>query len=223
MARTAGLLAVGLVACCLVGCASTSQARKTETSGFLRDYSTLQLGADDQAQLVYVSQTANFGRYSKILMDPIVVHASDPKGGLSKVPADELQSIVDYLDTTVREHLQADYTFVTTPGPDTMRLRIAITEAKGANVVLSAASTVTPAGLAINGLKKAVTGASTGVGEASCEMELLDSVTNTRLAAAVDSRVGGKASSFSKWQGVKDAYDYWAERLRVRLAEFRSR
>ena len=216
-------LAVGLMVVSVAGCASTSQARKVESSGFLGNYAALQPGADGEAQLIYVSPTAEFSSYTKILMDPIVVHAADGDSSLSKVPADELQSIVDYLDATVREHLQSDYTFVTTPGPDTMRLRIAITEAKGANVILSAASTVTPAGLAVNGLKKAVTGKSTGVGSASCEMELLDSVTNTRLAAAVDSRVGGKANSFSKWQGVKDAYDYWAERLNVRLAEFRSR
>lgn len=216
-------LAVGSMVVGSAGCASTSQARKVESSGFLGNYSSLQPGADGEAQLLYVSPTAEFSSYTKILMDPIVVYAAGGDSSLSKVPADELQSIVDYLDAAVRERLQSDYTFVTTPGPDTMRLRIAITEAKGAHVILSAASIVTPAGLAVNGLKKAVTGKSTGVGSASCEMELSDSATNTRLAAAVDSRVGGKANSFSKWQGVKESYDYWAERLRVRLAEFRAR
>lgn len=215
-------LALACLACGFAGCASTSQARKAETSGFLRDYAPLRPGAKGEAQLLYVNPSAKFGAYKNILMDPIVVQAVSPDSALSKVPEEELQSIVDYLDATVREHLQGDYAFVTAPGPDTMRLRIAITEAKGANVALSAVSMVVPGGSAINALQKSVTGASTGVAEAACEMELLDSHKGERLAAAVDSRAGGKLNSFSKWQGVKDAYDYWAERLRVRLAELRS-
>ncbi|HRK35605.1 MAG TPA: DUF3313 domain-containing protein [Candidatus Hydrogenedentes bacterium] len=221
--RGIGVVLAGvLLAYGIAGCASTSQARKVETSGFLGDYSALRMGTGEQAQLVYIDPSAKFKKYTKILMDPIVVYAADPDSGLHKIPAEELKSIIDYLDATVREQLMFDYAFVDKPEPDAMRLRIAITEAKGARVLLSAASTVTPAGLALNGIKKGVTGASTGVGEASCEMEILDSVTNRRLAAAVDSRVGGKANSFSKWEGVKDAYDFWAQRLRTRLAELRT-
>ena len=61
------------------------------------------------------------------------------------------------------------------------------------------------------------------VGTAGIEAEILDSVTGERLAAAVDERAGSKAlkGSTSTWSDVKDAFDYWAERLKVRLAELR--
>jgi len=213
---------IGL-ACVLPGCASTSQARSANVSGFLGDYSQLKPGADGEAQLLYLDPAAVLATYNEILMDPISVYTSAEDSGLSKVPEDELKSLLDYLDAAVREQLAGDYRFVNTAGPQTMRLRIALTEAKGAKVVLSAASSVTPVGLAMNGLKKAVTGASTGVGKTGVEMELLDAQSGKRLAAAVDERVGTKTSSFGEWQSAKEAFDFWAARLKARLAEFRAK
>jgi len=203
-------------------CTSTSQTRQVNTSGFLGDYSALRRGKGDEPKLIYVNPSAKFHKYTKLLMDPIVVYASSEDSSLNRIPEDELRSIVNYLGATVREQLMFDYAFVDKPQPDTMRLRLAITAARGAQVLLSTTSSVTPTGLALNGMKKVYTGASTGVSAASCEMELLDSLTNERLAAGVDSRAGGKANSFRKWEGVKDAYDYWARRLRSRLAELRT-
>lgn len=205
-----------------IGCASTSQTTKVNESGFLSDYGQLQPGADGEAQMLYIDESAQFGAYTKILMDPITIYAASDSSNLNDVPQDELKSIVDYLDAAVRAQLAPNYTFVDRAEPGTMRLRIAVTEAKGANVVLNAASSVTPAGLALNGIKKAVTGASTGVGRAGVEMEILDAQTGKRLVAAVDARAGSKMSSFDKWQGVQEAYDYWAGRLAARLAELRT-
>lgn len=216
-------LLLGALTGFLSGCASTNQARNTETSGFLQDYSAFRSGDEGEAQLLYVDPSAGFGRYKQILMDPIVVYANSEDSSLHKVQPDELKGLLDYFDATVREQLQADYTFVSAPGPDTMRLRIALTEARGANVLLSAASSVTPAGMALNGLKKAVTGASTGVGTVGAEMELVDAQSGKRLAAAVDQRVGTKASSFAEWQSAKEAFDFWAQRMKTRLAELRSK
>lgn len=51
------------------------------------------------------------------------------------------------------------------------------------------------------------------------EMEVLDSMTNERLAAAVDTRSGGKLAGWSKWGAVKEAFEFWAKRLKKRLDE----
>lgn len=210
------------VVCMLAACASTSQARKTTTSGFLKDYSQLKPGGEGQAQLLYIDPAAKFSAYNAILMEPITVYATSADSALAKVPEEEMEELLNYLDVTVREQLSSDYKLVTQPGPGVMRLRIALTEAQGAKVGLNAISSVTPTGLALSGLKKAVTGKSTGVGATRAEMEILDAQSGKRLAAAVDERVGGKTSSFSKWQSAKDAFDYWAQRLKARLAEFRA-
>jgi hypothetical protein len=45
-------------------------------------------------------------------------------------------------------------------------------------------------------------------------MEVLDSVTGERLAAAVGQRQGGKGAFRCEGEDTKDAFDYWAKRLR---------
>ena len=54
---------------------------------------------------------------------------------------------------------------------------------------------------------------------------MLDSMSGERLAAAVDRRTGGKITGkvdkFSSWRTVKNSLDFWAGRMRERLAEAR--
>ncbi len=47
--------------------------------------------------------------------------------------------------------------------------------------------------------------------------EFLDSLTNERLAAAIDIFNGSIMSGFSKLGATKEAFSFWAKRLRVTL------
>lgn len=223
MFRALGLaLAAGL----LSGCASTYQARKAEPSGFLGNYSQLRTGEGDEALLVYVHPKADFKIYSEILLDPVQIYAT--KGSaLAKLPREDLQRLVNYLDATLREHLKADYAIVTQAGPGVLRLRVAITEAKGAKVAMDTFSTLMPIGLALSEGKNLATGSHTAVGSVGVECEALDGQSNARLFAAVDERVGnkitGKFDKFDKWRTTTDSFDYWAERLQIRLKEERGK
>jgi hypothetical protein len=100
-----------------------------------------------------------------------------------------------------------------------MRLRIAVTDVVASKPGMGAISTVMPIGLALSTIKKGVTGTHTGVGQASIEVEILDSMTNERIAAAIDTRPGGKIEGFTKWGAVKGAFEFWAKRLRLWLDE----
>jgi hypothetical protein len=130
---------------------------------------------------------------------------------------------VDYLDAAVRKQLGDTYKFVDQPGPGVLRLRVAITDTQGSKRALDIASSVIPIGVAVNALKRVVTGENASVGEAGIEGEILDSQTGERLAAAVDRRVGRKYTlKFNKlnaWRVAEDAYDFWALRLKSRLAD----
>jgi hypothetical protein len=53
-------------------------------------------------------------------------------------------------------------------------------------------------------------------------MEILDSPTGERLAAMVDRRIGGKAPFRGTYDDARDAFAFWAERLRQRLDEGRA-
>ena len=107
-----------------------------------------------------------------------------------------------------------------------MAVTMAITEAEDANVTMDTISTVLPIGLAVAALQTVATGTTSFVGSAGVEAELQDSQTGKRLLAAVDRRIGGKITGkfdkFDEWRTVKEAIDYWAQRLQTRLTELRA-
>jgi hypothetical protein len=132
---------------------------------------------------------------------------------------------VNFIDAKIREKLASDYTFVDKRAKGAMRLRVAVTEAKGSTVVLDTLSSIVPNSLALSCVKAVAVGTHSAVGQAGVEMELLDSVTDERLAAGVDHRAGrkftGKADKFNRYHTVEDAFDYWATTLQERLAKLR--
>jgi len=219
-------IALGAVvaASLLCGCGTTLQARKAMPSGFLKDYSQLKPGAEGQALLVYVNPRTDFRRYDKILMDPVRVYAGK-RSPIAKIPREDLRSMVNYLEATVREQLKADYTFVDEPGPGVMRLQIAITDVKGSVVALDVMSSLTPPGIALSALKQVSTGSPSATGSVGGECQAVDSLSNVRLFAAVDARVGqkytGKFDKFNKWRAAQGAFDYWAGQLQQWLRERR--
>jgi hypothetical protein len=213
------LLTLGLTAC-----STTKQTRSVEPSGFLTNYEQLREGKGEESLLLYMNPSASWSQYNKIMLDPIEVwYGGDHK--MDKVPKDELQGLVDYLNLAIRNQLAGDYTFVTEPGPDVLRLRVAITDAKKSRVVADVVSTIVPQVRTLSGLKRLTTGTHAFVGRAAVEAEILDSASGERLWAGVDERAGGKSvrGMFSRWNDVEEACNYWAERLKTRLAEERAK
>jgi hypothetical protein len=201
-----------------VGCQTTRQPRGTpEERGFLGDYSMLQPGEDDQASLRYVAPDANFAKYDSVILDSVTIWQSSDTENLSK---EEAQALTDYLFEAVHRELSKDYKLVTEPAPGAMRIRAAITEAKGAHVVADTITSVVPQLRLITTLGGMAANTKALVGEAAVEMELVDSMSGRRLAAAVDERWGTKAirGGILKWSDAKEAFDHWANQLREFLA-----
>lgn len=220
------ILAVPLVIASIIGCAGVHRARGVTTSGFLSDYSQLHKGTRDEAQLLYIKPKVDLRKYDKIILDPIKIYSAPKDSALRKISNEDLQKLINYFDATIRANLADNFTFVTTPGPGVMRFRIALTEAKSANVPLDLASSVIPIGLAISTIKSVTVGRGVGVGSVGTEFEALDSQTGERLGAFVDARIGhkftGKFDKFDQWRAVKAAFDYWAARLNIRLIELQN-
>jgi hypothetical protein len=217
----AGIVLAGMLAAC-----ATHQARDVTPTTFLGDYSMLKEGGEGRAVLVYIDPQADFKSYHAIMMEPVRLYASG-KHEMEKLTPEDRQIILNYADAAIREQLGKDYKLVTAPGPGVMRLRVAITEAEDANVTLDTISTIVPIGLALGGLAAIGTGEWAFTGSAGIEAEGLDSVSGKRLFAAVDRRTGakvtGKGDKFDDWRTVKNAIDYWASKLRERLAEKRAK
>lgn len=216
---------LGVFLLLITGCSSTFQTRKVTPSGFLGDYSLLEKGSGDEAQLRYINPQADFVAYTKILMEPVKIYCNK-NSKLEELSKEDKQRIVNYLHATIKEQLKSDYTFVNEQAAGVMRLRVAITEARESQVVLDTVSSIIPIGVALGLVKKVATGTNLSVGEAGVEMELQDSQTGKRLLAAVDERAGrkytGKLDKFDKYHTVEDAFDYWSKKLKERLTELRT-
>ncbi|MEE8414726.1 MAG: DUF3313 domain-containing protein [Desulfobacterales bacterium] len=175
----------------LGACVTTEQTRSAKPSGFLKNYSQLRKGGGERAQLFYINRNVNFDAYSKVMIEPVTIWHGEGSD-LSSVPRDELQRMADYLYSATRKELGSILSIVERPGPGVMRVRMAITTAKGSNVPMDIVTNVLPPAIAIDWGKKLATGTHAFVGKAAIEAEVLDSLSYVRLAAAVDERAGGK-------------------------------
>jgi len=218
------VITLAAMAVAAAGCTTTTQARSVQKSGFLPDYSIMKPGKEGQALLVYRNPDANIAKYNKILLDPVTVIRN--KNSSSDVPTEELQKLGTDFYNTIKARLQADYEMVSTPGPGVMRIRVALTEADPSHPGMDLITTVVPIGLALSFGKEAATGTGTFVGQASAEVEVTDSEDGTLLMEAADRRAGGKSlgkGSVNSWTDVHNIFDYWAQRMKERLAQERAK
>ena len=218
------LISMGLLAfvCTAVACAATRGRRgDAPQSGFLRDYSQLQQLEGWPAQELYFNPNAQWSRYDSIQLDSVTLWAHENTGKLS---AKDRQMLTDTLYTALHEELSKYFEMSDQPGPDVIRLRAALTEAKGAKTPLRALTSIHPGSLLLGAAVGLSLDTANSVGTATVEFEVLDSVTSERLAAGVDQRAGTKAfaliaprRTFTKWGDVKAASNFWAERAAIAL------
>lgn len=224
-ARTLTLACEALALALLAGCAGSRQPRGTPVeSGFLRDYSQLQPGGDGRARLVYIAPDANFAAYDAVIVDSVTLWpGADSK--LEKLSREDQQALADGMYAALVKALGQDFRIAQTPGPTVLRVRAALAEAEPSNVPLDVIATVIPQINLLTRIGGVAANTSLTVGEARAEMEITDSLTGRRLAAAVDDRVGQRRlrGVTDKWSDVQAAFDAWAEQLRKRLAEERAK
>ena len=189
----------------LMGCASQE---KVGYSGFLGNYPQFEKGAAGIDKR-YLKPGVFFMNYHKVMMDEVVFyfHDSADYKGISPSELKELSDEFHKIFVETLGNLLTDK-----PGPGVIRMRVAVTDLEPSKPGLSAVTTVVPVGLAYNLAKKAGGGEYTGIGSASMEVEFLDSMTNERIAAAVDHAPGGKMD-MGELSAIKSAFEFWAKRL----------
>ena len=220
---SSGILLTGLLVVSLTtaGCKATRPFGNPDPKGFLGDYSGLKKGGKGEAHLVYVKPDVQWGKYAAVMIDSITLWRDTET---ATIPEEDEQQLTDYLYQAIHKQLSHDYESVDKHGPGVLRVRAAITEAKGANVAGNVVTGVVPQIRLASMLVGLTTGTAKFVGTAALEGEVTDSLTNARLLAAVDERAGTKRPDkmFSKWGDVEKAFDFWADRLRKRLESLRA-
>jgi hypothetical protein len=203
----------------LSGCAASGM-KDVKQTGFLGDYGQLKPGGDDRAALIYVNPDVDFKPYTKLMFERVSVFLS-PTMESREIDPTILKELTDFYQNALLEAVKDGYEVVDQPGPDVLWVRVAITDVVPSNPTSNTLSSIIPVGMVVAGATKAVSDANLGTGEAATEMEILDSMTKERLAAAVDRRQGGKMAFRGKWVDTKQAFEYWAKRFRERLDELR--
>lgn len=206
----------------LFGCSATGQARSVEKIGFLEDYSILREGGEGEALFVYRNPKVNWTTYAKVIIDPVSVWLGKDSQLLDVSPEDR-QRMANDLWSKLIEVLRKDYEIVHKPGPRTLRIQAALTEAEESLMVLDIVSSVVPQIRAISEAKYLVTGTAGFVGKASVEAKMTDAQTGELLMAGIDRRAGSKnvKGSFNTWNDVVEVNLYWAHQVNNRLCQLR--
>lgn len=201
--------AVGLALVMSMGCAGPKY------SGFLgAHYRDLQPGPEGGVKMRWLQPGVDFSKYNKLMIDSVVFYYA-PDSEDKSVDPEEMKELADAFDQALVDALKDKYPIVSEPGPDVVRLKIAITNIKKSRPVISGITSVVPIGLGINILKKGATGSWTGSGATSTELMALDSESNSVIAVAVDEQTAGFFGRFTRLGSAKDAFKFWAERIKM--------
>ena len=214
----------------LAGCAgqsptgeSTVRVESVTKSGFLEDYSILRKGGEGEASLVYWSQTANFAAYDKVVIDPVTVWLG-PNSSLKNVSPKVRQRLANEFHAAIVKELSKDFGVVKELVPGTMRVRVALTDAKESNPTLDTISTYIPQARMLQTVATMGSDTAGFVGEASAEGEVRDALTGALLAAGVDRRAGTKAlgdGTFDSWDDARQAFEAWSKQFSANLRKRR--
>ena len=185
-------------------------------SGFLGDYTGLEPNPNLEGEaLTYVNPDEMKGlrSYVAIIVDPVEVYvATDADDSL--IPQRAREAVANYFKHALVGALSDLYPVVDSPGPLVLRLRAAV-------VGVDLGGDVAPMDKALadasNPLQRAIV-----IDEVGVELELVDSETGERIAAAVDkmnlgagAEVGAENfSRLERFNEAKEAFDGWAERVR---------
>lgn len=187
----------------LAGCASTPATR----SGFLADYPDLKPDRYGNPHLLWWEKPGfDWKRYQKLMIDPVVMYY-DPKAKNQEIRPEDLNRLANEFREVVIAELGNDFPVVNTPGPDVLRVRAAITE-------------IIPANPAVNVVTTLIAFVPLDMGGAAIEAEFIDSMTNERVAAMVERKLGTPfdlQSGFTSLGHAKASFKSWAAELKRAL------
>jgi len=195
-----------LLACVLAltgaGCTSSSPP---PPSGFLSDYSALEVADDDGTHRYASPELKN---YNAFIVDPVELRNQGKKTSVRTAEQTEVaRYFTESLADTLRRH---GYRVVDTPGAGVARFRVALTDIQASKWWR-------------NHQPQAVE--ASGTGGAAMEGEVVDSVTGRQVAAVIQRGQGQQAAldEFSTLDDVKDTIDQWTRSAAARLDEIRIR
>ena len=192
----------------LTGC-TIKQMEITET-GFLSGYSGLKEDEELGGLRIYKNPDINIsGRYSKVLIAPIQFKL-DPTVKEHEMDFEDRWKLFEYFHERLTKNLLKNYEITDEPGESVLLFRAAVTDVLPNKVYLNLHWSTTLIG--------------GGIGGASLEAEVVDSLTNERIMSFVDARKGRKLNytkGLTKWGHTKEVLGMWADIMVENLDQLR--
>jgi hypothetical protein len=202
----------------LGACASVEQIDDHESAGFLTDEVFSKLVPTNnslRAGLGYINTGMDISRHDKILLDPVVSFVGEDSA--EALNAEDKQTLVNNFHALLASELSKDYQLVAAPGPNTLRVQVAIVRATKSSVALDTVSTILPVGIVATKVASYVTGKPSFTGQLKIEFEVRDALTRELFGAGIDSRAGGKVLSedqLNAWSDVNKVMTLFAQLMR---------
>lgn len=175
-----GALVAAIACLAMAGCSSSTPVAYQG----LASAQQLRPVKDDEKPFQYSNSDARWGRYTKILIDPVTIY-DGRDGQFGSVSAEDRQIVADYMKTKFAEILGKKYPIVQAADPAVVRLHLTLTGIEKSTPVLSTISHLAPVGLVVNGGLQAAGSNGTQFGSVSYAVELSDGPTGTLLDAYV--------------------------------------
>ncbi len=200
------LLAIGIMVI-QCGCGPNRVVK----TGFLGNYSLLSKESD--STLRFVNKTA-LARYSDFIVDPVKVHFHAGAKAIEhrtkgKLTQRQVTDLTNYLHAKIVKAVEdSGNRVVYRPTSGVARIRVALTD-----IDRSTAASLLPQAKLIGA----------GIGGASMEAEVVDSMTGEQIGAVVESKMGTRIpfANLGEWDAAKQVMDDWAKRFKKRLDEVR--
>jgi hypothetical protein len=219
--------------CAIVGCSSQSAqeavvgggtkqvATNYPLDGFLPHPEQLYPGASGQPGLVWFAPGFNAGSYSSILLDPVTI-VTGSSSALTAASQKQRETLANLYYSDLYNSMRPHCNLVSRPGPGTLRLRFALSDAETSNGTLKTLATYTPYVMVAYkaGAVAFNNGAGYFSGSATSEAYATDSRTGALLWQGVDKRSGTVAlvqNTTNSWNDVNNAMKAWSQQVVTRL------
>jgi hypothetical protein len=203
----AGLLVVA------TGCSK----KNVSHSEFMGKYDVQKNSAD----FVYVKPATDFFSYDKVMLDYLVLFL-DEDTDYRGIQADELNEVAHAFHQTVIDGFSSSMTLVDKPGIGVLRVRSALTGVSFIKPEPQSATTVYSKGQA-QAVRKIPGNPHISLEDASMEFEFLDSMTQERLAVAVDSCPEIDPKGRVRMEVLTGTFEVCAKGLQQKLENLRNK
>jgi hypothetical protein len=202
---------------------SMSSAQEITRSGFLGNPSAYDLlkKVSDGNTYRWIKPGVDPKKYNKFMVDSVIFFLAD-KADYKGIDPQEMKELADEFNKQLVAAFKGKFPIVVDPGPDVLRIRIAITNIQPSRPGVSAVTSIIPIGLGVSLIKRGATGGWTGSGETAAEIIMQDSMTNEVVAMGADARAAAFDERFSKWGSAIDAFKFWSARVVDGITRYRT-